>query len=425
MQPSRTPRPAVALLLIAACQSYRAQPLEPQEILGMVETRRAQAPAEGLTLRACAEMLRERNPRVVEARAARAAAQARVAAGTPLANPELDLSIFAGRADGVDAAVTWALSLAGARRLARERNAMAAEVAALEAAAGERGEYLAMRREYAEVAVAALRVRAHEDLLQAATALVDLSRRLLAGASATALDVQDVELDALRAEAALSRAREEADGARSRLAARIGIAAAHVGDGALPVAPAAVNAPRSLDQHTGLAARRARYELAEQDLRLEIARQYPALKLGPAYERDDGSSRYGLALGIELPLFDRNQPGLAEARARREQVRAGYEAEVERRLAAIDGAERRIAARTARATLFATRIRPAAEAALAQARRALEAGAIDAVRFLQVARAERETRLDAGEAEAQRLEAWFDLAEACGAPVVSFPEEVP
>ncbi len=425
MQQSDVPRRAVALLLLCACQSYRAQPLEPQEILRTVETRRAQAPAEGLTLRACEALLRERNPRVAEARAALAVAQAQVAAGTPLANPELDLSIFAGRADGVDAAVGWAVSLAGARGLLRDRNALEAEVAALDAAAAEREEYLAMRREYAAVAVATARARASESLLQSARALVELSDRLVAGASATALDAQEARIEALRAEAAHLAALGQAEEARARLGARLGLDAALVPACALPAIPAEAAEVRLIESHTGLAALRARYELAEQELRLEIARQYPALRLGPAYEREDGSSRYGLALGIELPVFDRNQVAIAAARARRESVRTGYEAEVERRLAAIDAARRRIASRAARERLLSGSIVPAAGEALAQARRSLEAGSIDAMRLLLLVRASREIELESSEAAAELVEAWFDLAEACGAPVVSFPEEVP
>jgi outer membrane protein TolC len=82
---------------------------------------------------------------------------------------------------------------------------------------------------------------------------------------------------------------------------------------------------RLLAGNAALRAAAAKYQRAEQDLRLAIARQYPGLGLGPALEREvNGDATLGLGFAFEIPLFDRNQGEVAEQRAARARVRAEY-----------------------------------------------------------------------------------------------------
>ena len=65
------------------------------------------------------------------------------------------------------------------------------------------------------------------------------------------------------------------------------------------------------------------YETAQLALRLEIAKQYPDLHLGTGYQWDQGESKWSfLNLSAELPVLNRNQGPIAEARARREEAAA-------------------------------------------------------------------------------------------------------
>jgi outer membrane protein TolC len=75
-----------------------------------------------------------------------------------------------------------------------------------------------------------------------------------------------------------------------------------------------------LDVRRGL----AEYAAAEANLQLEIAKQYPDIQLGPAYDFDEGHNKFSLGLGITIPLFNRNQGPIAEADARRKQAAANF-----------------------------------------------------------------------------------------------------
>jgi len=76
-----------------------------------------------------------------------------------------------------------------------------------------------------------------------------------------------------------------------------------------------------------LRVRAAAYEAAEQELRLAVARQWPRLGVGPAYEHDvEGAESFGLGVDLSLPLWDRNQGEIAGRTAARDRSRAEYAA---------------------------------------------------------------------------------------------------
>jgi cobalt-zinc-cadmium efflux system outer membrane protein len=64
----------------------------------------------------------------------------------------------------------------------------------------------------------------------------------------------------------------------------------------------------------------ADYAAAEADLRLEIAKQYPDLHLGPGYAWNNGNAndnQWSLGFTLELPILDQNQGPIAAAEAQR------------------------------------------------------------------------------------------------------------
>ena len=68
----------------------------------------------------------------------------------------------------------------------------------------------------------------------------------------------------------------------------------------------------------------ASYAAAEDDLRLEIAKQYPDVHLNPGYQYDQGDNKWSVGLTFELPILNQNQGPIAEAKARRELVAAKF-----------------------------------------------------------------------------------------------------
>lgn len=92
------------------------------------------------------------------------------------------------------------------------------------------------------------------------------------------------------------------------------------------------------------------YAASESQLRLEIAKQYPDLHLAPGYQFDQGEHKWSLGLSVELPVLNRNQGPIAEARARRDAeavrfltLQAKILADLERALDSCKAAEAQVA----------------------------------------------------------------------------------
>lgn len=101
-----------------------------------------------------------------------------------------------------------------------------------------------------------------------------------------------------------------------------------------PLAPAPPCLPasealvaRALSDRLDLAALRAGYEAQEAALHVAVLQQYPRLNLSLNAARDTGAVRTnGVAVGFDLPLWNRNRGQIAIQEATREQLRVEYEA---------------------------------------------------------------------------------------------------
>jgi len=69
----------------------------------------------------------------------------------------------------------------------------------------------------------------------------------------------------------------------------------------------------------------ADYAAAEAVLRLEIAKQYPDIHLNPGYQLDGGANKWGLGIGITLPILHQNQGAIGEAEAKRREAAAKFD----------------------------------------------------------------------------------------------------
>ncbi len=91
-------------------------------------------------------------------------------------------------------------------------------------------------------------------------------------------------------------------------------------EGKLPGSiPAAVPTPPHdiLRQHPALLAAMATHRTSEAELEREIRKQYPELSVNPGFEHEDGNSKVGIGVGVNLPLWNRNQQGIAQAEVER------------------------------------------------------------------------------------------------------------
>jgi outer membrane protein TolC len=150
----------------------------------------------------------------------------------------------------------------------------------------------------------------------------------------------------------------------------------------------------------------AEYAASESALRLEIAKQYPDLRLGPDYQLDQTDSKWTIGLAFDLPILSRNRGPIAEAMARREESAARFLALQSSVIAELDAAVEDCRAALLKAKAaddLLTNLAGQERAARAQR----EAGEISKLEFLGI-----QLELNAG--ALARLEALVQAHEAVG-----------
>jgi outer membrane protein TolC len=287
------------------------------------------------------------------------------------------------------AAVTidWPIETAGKRdhRIARAEALTAAAHRSLSADAWRVRH--ALRDSLVELAAARARAAALAREAAARDSLAELlAERVRAGAASRA-DLVPARLAAIQTRAELADAERGRGSALAQVAAAVGVptrALARVeidyglGTGPDLLAGSSEEVARRaalLEREDVLAALDV-YAASEAALRLELARQYPDLHLGPGYQFDEGEHKWALGVSLELPVLDRNEGPIAEAVAGRQEAAARFVALQARVLAELEQAlEGRRGAREQLDRLEVLASEQGDE--VARVRRALALGAVD------------------------------------------------
>lgn len=447
---------AVALsICLLGCTKYQARPLMPRDLVLAMERERRE-PAEGLRADASpgfapaplsftrtAELLAAHGPALRQSRAEYQTALALARVKTPLPNPALEAGPQFGFGPDVSSmhrlqpfgSLGFSIPTGKRRKHQDELHRAAAEMARVELQAGYRESYMELRKFYSRLALARSRLAARKAIVDSMERTATLTRRQIEAGQASALELGLTELDLARVKAEILGVEREIVGHAADLSQLVGVHADFFKDLPDPALPEALaESPgyedlreKMIAQHTQLGRIRARYEMVEHELKLEVSKQYPDFHIGPSFERDVGERKnvLGLTLGIELPLFDRNQQAIATASQRREEIRVKYMASANKALAALDKAWRSYSLAVERMKLFKSTVLPQAEKNTELARKALAAGTLDSLKVLDAERAQRGAVLEALETELAVREAWIEIEAAVGFPLLRFPGEGP
>jgi cobalt-zinc-cadmium efflux system outer membrane protein len=173
-----------------------------------------------------------------------------------------------------------------------------------------------------------------------------------------------------------------------------------------PAVPAGEVRRHALLNRSDILAALSEYAASQSALQLEIAKQYPDIRLGPNYQLDQTDSKWTLGLAFDLPILSRNRGPIAEAEARRQESAARFLALQSRVIGELDAA-----VEDCRAALLKSQAADdllanlARQEAAARARR--EAGEISKLELLGV-------QLELNASAQARLEALAQAQEALG-----------
>ncbi|MEM8709306.1 MAG: TolC family protein [Planctomycetota bacterium] len=435
-----------ASTLLSSCATYVAEPLDSAKVLEQLVQRPVRAwvtagvdshdpwrqewfPLEGeiqcddgITLAEANALALAYSPALRIARARGGMATALVVQAGLLSNPQLTLGPRLSVEDGstiFPAGLSWRLPLWG-QRPAREERALAsldaqelslveAEVATLQSV---RGIFLRLERSDLELNTLRSAAAFNEELVRWVQELSDAGQ-----ADPASVFLIRVERDRMRGQLETAQGRRAL--AKSELLELLGM---------LPGAPVQfkTSGARVMPQDDEVVEEdwllrapsvrlaKARYVEAEASLKLAVRQQYPGVRLGLEYEDDRGEVFLGPGVFLSLPLFDRNQGRIEEARRARQLAREEYTL---RLLQASHRAARfRARRRQAAVTLDVYRkgaLREADEASVAlQAR--LRIGRVTPLEAATTQATLTQSRVRLLELEEQLYRARFDFAVASG-----------
>ncbi|MDF3838744.1 TolC family protein [Cupriavidus basilensis] len=161
----------------------------------------------------------------------------------------------------------------------------------------------------------------------------------------------------------------------------------------------------------------AQYEASQAALQLEVAKQYPDIHLGPGYTFDQGLRKLGFDFtNLVLPIFNRNEGPIAEARARRLEAEAQVKRLEAQALGETDGA---ITAYQATQSILKRNEEQVSMQGrqLLAARRSFEAGQTDRMALTLAERTELAARLAWQDAEFRMQQAIGRLEDAIQRPL--------
>ena len=372
---------AACAVLLGGCATYRPAPVDPAATRAQWQARRLDDPALAARLRPWlpardhgqwpparygrTELVLAAlalNPDVAEARAHLAEASAAVRTAGSRPNPTLGLALERyTQAQAGSAPWLWGLSTdflldGGLRRRLRVQLAdQGVRGARLDYAEKLWNVRSAVRDALAQRLVAVRRQALAARTVAAAAALEQAARQRVAlGEDAPQMALQAAQTLA-QARSDQAAAAQRAVSAQAQLARAIGVPAAaleglDVGwDGFdRPTAPSSARldalADHALLARADLERALVDYARRETELHQQVHEQYPQLSLGPGYTYDHGIRKLTFNASLSLPLFNRNQGPIAQARARREAAAAHVRTVQADIASAIDAAQARLAA---------------------------------------------------------------------------------
>ena len=245
-----------------------------------------------------------------------------------------------------------------------------------------------------------------------------LEHRLAVGMASTP-EVTLARIALTQSTLALNDAKRLQSDARTRLAGALGLSSAALEKVAIapypltqfPAVPTSEVREQALLNRGDVLGSLAEYAASQSALQLEIAKQFPDIHLGPGYSWDQGARKWSVGLSLVLPVLNQNEGPIAEARARRVQAAASFNATQARAIGEIEVAL--AAYRASREKLLAVEaLRVEQSSQLRRAEASFAAGDTDRVALVGTRLELSQTALSLADAQAKTQQAWGALEDA-------------
>jgi cobalt-zinc-cadmium efflux system outer membrane protein len=437
--------------LVPGCGSYQRRPLVEQDLYREIHAIRLEAlrpaaseqtpaaPAafdvtDGLSADEAIAVALFLNPELRAFRKERGVAEGELITAGLLPNPELQVTWLhiehftkSLATSGFDVALNWAPPRPGELGAKQARAQARIDEVKAQIAAEEWRFAATVRQAYAALLAAEERLRLAESSLRLQERIRQFVRdkRQLGDASSLDVNLADLEFTAIVREELTVR--NERDRTRLELNRLLGLPPRlelqlQVAGDPLAYRPFSLDIP-TLEQaflahRPDLLALKQKYEQAEQSLRLAYLQRWPWFRFGPAYARDEingeAGNRWGVGLGIDLPLANWNQGEIARLEAEREKLRESFVATLHEARGEVHVAYGNLTAQAQLIRLFEESIRPALEENLRLTEAGFQAGELNLLQVITTQDKALKSRREGLQARFEYWKAVYDLERALG-----------
>jgi outer membrane protein TolC len=424
-----------AITTFISCQTYRPVELEPQEILNEIEAQRSsQREQKELTFVQAAKAMDQNNLRLQQIRQRYKGLQEVADIKTPLANP----TITAGPAKGsrledstsssTQPFVGIAFNIPLGPRLRRndELNELNALAAYNEQVLSHRELYFNLREAYVSFSLAQKALRLQKNIEATLQTTERATKKLFDLGSTSKLSLTEVKL--LQGELKLDTF-DQISQSKQSLAE---LSSLLVMDEAileqldlerleLPKENTKLNILKEsfILNNPDLARAEMQFHLADAKLRLDLAKQYPDLSVGFDAEQEVGERKrtYAIPFSVELPIFDRNQQSIALSESEREEMLLNYKDILNSKITELTKSYQQQSLAQRKLKIIREALLPLSKSNLEDAKRALELGTINALRYMDMIKDHQELQLQEVQLEIDAWKKTIQIERISGVPL--------
>jgi cobalt-zinc-cadmium efflux system outer membrane protein len=332
-------------LFAFGCQKYAAKPIDRQKMVEEADAHRkvVLSPEQPFTFNSLLEVVSLNNPDLQLLKLQYQQQEKYAKTKTPLANPNLGIGVSKGfNIEGATKSVTqpfislgFTVPLWGKRKLVRELEFLEVSATQQEQVILHRNIYLELRQLYLSLRLKDQQKNLLKTIVGFLESEIKASEQQLLLGHLSLLDsgLLKAEFEQLFSEK--QSVEQEIILLYSRLSSLSGLSAETLHGLVLPkyepetvvLPPREIALQILIENSPALNRLHAKYDIAEKSLQLEVRKQYPDLQIETGFENEPGqSAKYlGLGLGMELPIFDRNQKAILAAHQKREQILLEYQ----------------------------------------------------------------------------------------------------
>jgi outer membrane protein TolC len=418
-----------------SCQTYEPVELNPKEILNEIEAQRSQElDLDEFTFAQAAKTMDENNLRLQQIRQKYQGLQKVADIKTPWPNP----SLTAGPAKGSRLEDTSASSTQGfvgiafniplGPRLRRndELNELAALAAYNEQVLSHRELYFNLREAYISFSLSQKAIRLQKKIESTLKTTAQATKKLFDLGSTSKLSLTEVQLQ----QGELTLAQFDQVSQSKQSLAELSSLLVIDEDQLNKVKLKKIDLPREqvelnllktsfILNNPELARAEMDFHIADANLRLELAKQYPDLNVGFDAEQEVGERKrtYSVPLSIDLPIFDRNQQSIAISESERKEALLAYKDLLNDKLTELKKLYQQQAFAKRKLKVINEALMPLSKANLNDAKKALELGTIDALRYMDMIKDHQELQFQQVQLEIEAWQSTIKVEKLCGVPL--------